>query len=183
MSQAMANVPATRTTIAIRELPSCRTTAMACGTPVIPWPHPTTRLSRTIRPCGAYRTPCVGISPMAERKRPRTDTIGNDSPLTVLGRELRRSRSRASRLWRSYQTADEDAAITRAHQAWSDAVDDALQIAEAISLHQAHDLGALTIQFEAMWWWIVEDDSILDASARRWLRRFRRSLRLLEAES
>jgi hypothetical protein len=59
-------------------------------------------------------------------------------------------------------------ASTNAHQAWSDAVDEALKIAEVISRQQAHDIEELAIQFEATWWWIVEDDSVLDGSARRW---------------
>jgi hypothetical protein len=58
-------------------------------------------------------------------------------------------------------------------------VDEALKIAEAISRQQPHDLADLVVQFESTWWWIVMDDSVLDGSSRRWLRRFRRGLRRL----
>jgi hypothetical protein len=68
---------------------------------------------------------------------------------------------------------------TEAHHAWSEVVEKALTTAETISRQRPRDLDELRIQFEAMWWWIVEDDSILDGSARRWLRRFRRSLQKL----
>jgi hypothetical protein len=35
------------------------------------------------------------------------------------------------------------------------------------------------IKFDATWWWIVEDESLLDDRVRLWLMRFRRSLRQL----
>jgi hypothetical protein len=81
--------------------------------------------------------------------------------------------------------ADERADSTasrRAHKNWSDAVDDALRVAEAISVAPVHDLGELLIQFEATWWWMGEDDNVLDGSTLRWLARFRRSLRGLVRE-
>lgn len=110
----------------------------------------------------------------------RTRTAPSD--LYILDRQLHLQRARANRLWRSYQASDDaidTMAQTNAHQDWSDAVDDALTIAEAISRQRPLNVDELRIQFEATWWWIVEDDSILDCSARRWLRRFRRSLRTL----
>jgi hypothetical protein len=78
--------------------------------------------------------------------------------------------------------ADADGAA-KAHQAWSDAIEDTLRIVEAISREQPRDLADLLIQYEAIWWWIVEDDSVLDTSTRRWLRRFRRALRSLAVQS
>jgi hypothetical protein len=56
-------------------------------------------------------------------------------------------------------------------------MDDALRIIEAISAEPVHDLRGLLAQYEAIWWWLREDDNVLDASTRRWLGRFRRSLR------
>ena len=93
-----------------------------------------------------------------------------------------RQRARAQRAWRKYQAVEPDLEPTTAasaHKAWSDAVDDALQTAEAISHARPADLGELLIQFEVCWWWLDMDDNVLDGSTRRWLGRFRRSLRRL----
>ena len=109
-----------------------------------------------------------------------------NNDLTTLGRELQHCRARAACLWRSYHAINEQIdpeGSTIAHQAWSETVDEALRIADAISREQAATLSDLLIQFDAIWWWVVEDDSILDASARRWLPRFRRSMRGLAAKS
>ncbi len=65
----------------------------------------------------------------------------------------------------------------RLHKAWSDAIDDALKAAEAISRERPDDLGDLHIQYEAIWWWVRDDDNVLDGSGRTWIGRFRRSLR------
>jgi hypothetical protein len=54
---------------------------------------------------------------------------------------------------------------------------DALGIVETISAEPAHDLRELLVKFDAVWWWVKEDDNVLDGSTRRWLVRFRRSLR------
>ena len=119
-----------------------------------------------------------------QRPRPRRGPSARDVNMTELARDLRRCRTRADRLWLAYQAINEedDAAASLArHQSWSDAVEEALAISESISRQHVHDLQELTVQFEATWW-IVEDDSILDDSARRWLRRFRRSLRQLASE-
>lgn len=112
--------------------------------------------------------------------------LEGESPLTALGHDLGRSRRRERRLWRSYQGIDEKRdpiASAAAHQAWSGTVDDALKIADATSRAQASDLGELLLQFEAIWWWMVEDDNVVDGSTRRWLHRFRRSLRRLAARN
>jgi hypothetical protein len=58
-------------------------------------------------------------------------------------------------------------------------VDHAFHTAEIISREPAHDLTGLAIKFDAAWWWIVEDESLLDETARLWLIRFRRSLHRL----
>ena len=125
---------------------------------------------------------------MIERQHPQTRAlaVGAESALHVLDQELNRHRTRARRTWRNYQAIDEEldaAASAAAHRVWSDAVDDALRVAEAISRERPRDLGELLIQFEATWWWLIEDDSVLDGTARRWLRRFRRSLRQLAAKT
>lgn len=117
---------------------------------------------------------------MSKPRRPVTITV--DDTLPELERGLTQQRSRARRAWRRYVAADEasdSTASRRAHKEWSDAVDDALTIVEAISTAPVHDLRGLLVQFEATWWWIREDDNVLDGGTRRWLRRFRRSLRRL----
>ena len=109
-----------------------------------------------------------------------------NNDLTTLGQDLQRCRARAARLWRRYHAIDEQLdpeTSSLAHLAWSEAADEALRIADAISREQATTISDLLVQFDAILWWIVEDDSVLDASARRWLRRFRRSLRALTAKS
>lgn len=114
----------------------------------------------------------------------RKADVNNDSSLPALARDLDRSRRRARRLWMKYQATGgqpQPAASADTYQAWSDTVDEALEIAEAMSRQQARNLAEVAMQFEAAWWWIVEDDSVLDAGMRRWLRRFRRSLRRLAA--
>ncbi|MBN9348070.1 MAG: hypothetical protein J0I48_18030 [Devosia sp.] len=104
------------------------------------------------------------------------------SALLRLGLELKRHRARAGRAWRRYQTLGDEVepalAATR-HGAWSEAIEDALKIADAISREQPSDLDELVIQYEAIWWWIGADDNVLDGSTQRWLGRFRRSLRRL----
>jgi hypothetical protein len=118
---------------------------------------------------------------MSKPRRPVTMTV-DDGRLPELERSFVQQRSRARSAWRRYVAADEasDPTASRAaHQDWSDAVDDALTIIEAISMAPVHDLRGLLTQFEATWWWIREDDNVLDESTRRWLARFRRSLRRL----
>ena len=112
---------------------------------------------------------------------------GNDhgvrrDALLELSEALRRNQARARRTWRNYRATDETAdpgGVKRAHQAWSDAIDDTLRLVDAISRERPRDLVELLIQFNAIWWWISEDDSVLDSSTRKWLGRFRRSLRRL----
>lgn len=109
----------------------------------------------------------------------------DDGALPELERRLAQQRAQARRAWRRYLAADELAdsvASSRAHGDWSDAVKDALRIIEEISKAPVHDLRGLLIQFDATWWWIGEDDNVLDGSTRRWLGRFRRSLRGLATE-
>lgn len=111
---------------------------------------------------------------------------GTESERTLhdLGRELFRRRARAARAWRRYAALDNELdpeEHARAHEAWSQAIDEALVTSELISRHRALTLDELLVQFEAVWWWIGEDDNVLDGSTRRWLTRFRRSLRRLAA--
>jgi tetraacyldisaccharide-1-P 4'-kinase len=59
--------------------------------------------------------------------------MDGDRPLVVLARDLSRRRTRARCLWQIYQAIDEAVDSTtsvKVHQAWSDAVDEALEIAE-----------------------------------------------------
>ncbi|MEO7223090.1 MAG: hypothetical protein ABIY37_11510 [Devosia sp.] len=115
----------------------------------------------------------------------RADTESHGEAVLDLGRQLVRHRSRAQRAWRQYQGADETGdpiATQRAHQLWSEAIDDALDVAEAISRQRSISLADLVVQYEAIWWWVREDDNVLDCSTRRWLGRFRRALRRLAAE-
>ena len=117
--------------------------------------------------------------------RPRRPVPVDDGRLHELERGLAQQRSRSRRAWLRYVAADEasdSTASTMAHQDWSDAMDGALTIVEAISTAPVRDLRGLLIQFEATWWWIKEDDNVLDGSTRRWLGRFRRSLRTLTKE-
>jgi hypothetical protein len=101
-----------------------------------------------------------------------------------LGRELSRHRARAGRAWRRYTSLSEkfDPAATGAHQVWSDAIDEALRTADAISREQPHSFNDVVVQYEAIWWWVGEDDNVLDGNTRRWLMRFRHSLRRLASQ-
>lgn len=113
-----------------------------------------------------------------KRKPPgRADESGS---LPALSLEFERRRARAGRAWRSYKATSDTVDPIRAadlHSAWSGAIDDALETAEAMSREPAGDLQELLIQYEAIWWWIRSDDNVLDGSTRRWLGRFHRSLR------
>ncbi len=112
----------------------------------------------------------------------RRAPVAADSTLPGLGVEFERRRARARRTWRRYQAVNEalDPVLAAGlHSAWSRPIEDALETAEVISRERPNDLKALVIQFEAIWWWIGEDDNVLDGSTRRWLMRFRRSLRRL----
>lgn len=105
-----------------------------------------------------------------------------DDGLPELGRQFLRQRARAKRAWRMYLATSEKidpATSVKAHQAWSDAVDDALRTVEAMSVQRPHDLDDLLLLYEALWWWIKEDDNVLDGGTRRWLGRFGRHLRRL----
>jgi hypothetical protein len=84
---------------------------------------------------------------VSHRRRARTAPTNSDDPLAGLAHDLRRSRIRAERLWRTCQAADE-VTSTKAHEAWSGAVN-ALEIAEVISRQQAHDLNELATKFDA----------------------------------
>jgi hypothetical protein len=123
----------------------------------------------------------------ARRDRSRhASKIDSLNHLHTLGHDLDRQRDRVRRARRNYEAIDrevESVAATAAHRAWSDTVGEALEVAEAISRERARDVGELLVHFEATWWWIVEDDSVLDADARRWLERFRRSLRWLAGQN
>lgn len=101
--------------------------------------------------------------------------------LTALGLQLDRERERARRQWRRWQSLKEldDTEAAVAGQQWSDTIEAALRSAEQISQEPGSDIHDLVSKFEAAWWWLIEDDSILDATAKRWLLRFRRELRRL----
>jgi hypothetical protein len=95
----------------------------------------------------------------------------SDHPLPTLAAHLERCKRRASRLWKNHQAINEQldpAASAGTHRAWSDQVDEALEIAEAMSRQQANDLAELASQYEAIWWWLIEDDSVLEGSAEGW---------------
>ncbi|MEP7241145.1 MAG: hypothetical protein ABI697_09700 [Devosia sp.] len=102
--------------------------------------------------------------------------------MTVLARRFGRLKRRCQRHWRRYQSLDDVGdriAAATAHAAWSAGIDETLRVAEAISQTSARDTAELAIKIEAICWWVAEDDSILDAAVRRWLLRFRGSLRRL----
>ena len=61
--------------------------------------------------------------------------------------------------------------------AWSATIGEALLVAHVIASSRANGIGGLIVKFDAVWWWLELDDSILDAQARRWLAGFGRSLR------
>ncbi|MBL8600039.1 MAG: hypothetical protein JNL14_20065 [Devosia sp.] len=46
-------------------------------------------------------------------------------------------------------------------------------------MERTRDLDDLLIQYEAIWWWIGEDDNVLDGTTRRWLGRLGCHLRRL----
>lgn len=118
-------------------------------------------------------------------RRPARAVTEDDGALADLNRRLTQQRARARRAWRKYVAAGEasdSTASSRAHRAWSEAVDDALSTVEAISVVPIHDLRELLIVFETIWWWVRLDDNVIDGGTRRWLGRFRRSLRRLDRE-
>jgi hypothetical protein len=105
--------------------------------------------------------------------------------LEVLGRELTRHRRRARRQRRQLEAIKDESNAAGAAEAaskWSDAVTEALRIAEVVSREPAHDVAGLVVKFDAAWWWIVEDQSLLDDQVRLWLMRFRRSLHRLAGQ-
>jgi hypothetical protein len=124
-----------------------------------------------------------------EERRSRHGRPGSaaaDDRLRALGEDFDRLRVRARRQRRQGERiAQEPGAANAAAAAreWSATIDQILRIAETISREPAHDLVELAIKFEAAWWSIVEDDSLLDETARRWLLRFRRSLRHLAGKT
>jgi hypothetical protein len=102
--------------------------------------------------------------------------------MMVMAQRFERLRQRSRRRWRRYQSLDDPGdlkAAARAHTAWSTGIDETLSVVDAISRIPSRDVGELAIKLDAILWWIDEDGSILDAAARRWLARFRRSLRRL----
>lgn len=117
-------------------------------------------------------------------RRPARAVTEDGGTLADLNRRLTQHQARARRARRKYLAADEvsDPASGVAHQEWSDAVEGALRTVEAISVAPVHDLRDLLIAFEAAWWWARLDDNVIDASTRRWLGRFRRTLRRLVRE-
>lgn len=99
--------------------------------------------------------------------------------LIALGRQLERERARARQCWRRWQRLKEQGSADASLEAaqWSKAIEDALRTAEMISREPAHDLAGLSTKFEALRWWSVQDNSILDAALMRWLARYGRELR------
>jgi len=107
---------------------------------------------------------------MAKPLSARSSNASASSHLAMLGRTLDQLRRRSYRQWRHYQSIDEgeDAATaSNAHKEWSDSIDEALGVADAISREPVHDLTDLVLKFDAVWWWIVEDDSVLDLTVKR----------------
>ena len=141
----------------------------------------------TLIPCRAAKGSVSRRGEMAERTRSTRSVAGldgrasdaeNDQQLTELDAQLVRLRRRAAwqrRKWQSLRDSGDDAATTAA-AAWSQTIEDALEIATEMAQQPAHDLDGLNVKFRAIWWWLVLDDSILDASAKRWLRAFSKSL-------
>jgi len=103
----------------------------------------------------------------------------SDARLAALGREFDRRRRVAHRSWRAWQLNAGHDEVGRRPEAWSAAIDASLAVAEAISRTPADDLEGLLVKYEALWWWMNEDNSVLDASLKRWFSRFRRDLRRL----
>ena len=116
----------------------------------------------------------------------RATAAADGGVLHSLGVEFERHRARAGRSWRRYRSTSETAESVLAaelHSDWSQAIEDALETADAISRERPSDLKELLIQYEAIWWWIGQDDNVLDTSTRRWLGRFHGSLRRLATAS
>jgi hypothetical protein len=101
--------------------------------------------------------------------------------LTILGRRLERERARADRQRRRWQAlkakSSPDASL--AGMQWSETIATALRTAEQISRAPATEMVGLVTKFDTAWWWLVEDDSILNMTTKRWLMRFRRELHRL----
>ena len=75
------------------------------------------------------------------------------------------------------KTARNEVEAARAGETWSATIDAAMLLAERIAKTPAHGIDGLVVKFDAAWWYLVLDDSILDANAARWLAAFGRSLR------
>jgi hypothetical protein len=115
--------------------------------------------------------------------RPKTDA--DKDRLQALGGEFDRERARARRQrrhWEAIKNEPDASGAAAAASEWSATIEQALGIAEVISRGPAHDFAGLAIKFEAAWWWIVEDDNLLDDRVRLWLVRFRRSLHRLSGQ-
>ena len=92
----------------------------------------------------------------------------SDEPLLALGAELARLRRRAGgqwRKWRRLQDGANDVEAARAGESWSATIDAAMQVADRIAKTPAHGIEGLVVKFDAAWWFLVLDDSILDANA------------------
>ena len=90
------------------------------------------------------------------------------------------------RAWRAYHSnasKDDSLAAATAHKVVSDAVEEAVRTAEEIPRRHPDGLTSLVLQYDAIWWWIVFDNNILDATTQRWLNRLRRSVRRLAADA
>jgi hypothetical protein len=141
----------------------------------------------TLTPCRAARGSVSRRGEMAERTRSTRSVAGlggpasdaeNDQQLIELDAQLVRLRRRAARQrrqWQGLRDIGDDAATTTA-ATWSQTIEDAFAIATEIAQQPAHDLDGLNVKFSAIWWWLALDDAILDASAKRWLRAFGKSL-------
>jgi hypothetical protein len=107
---------------------------------------------------------------MADRLRHEwPGSAAGEDRLQALGRDLERQRARARRERRrrdaiSHEPSSVDAVETA--RKWSDTIGGALHSAEAISREPTGDLNGLVVKFDAAWWWIIEDNSLLDDTAR-----------------
>ena len=124
------------------------------------------------------RSPAPTAAPQTLQRAP--STAPSDAQLLALGAELARLRRRAGRQWRQWRRLQDGAnevEAARAGETWSATIDAAMLVADRIAKTPAHGIEGLVVKFDATWWFLVLDDSILDAHAARWLAAFGRSLR------
>jgi hypothetical protein len=123
----------------------------------------------------------VVIEELRSRPRRAGNAAANDR-LRALGKDFQRLPVRSGSNGNGNGSSKSQVLPMLRPGKWSDTADQTLGIAENISREPAQDVVGLAIKFEAICWWIVEDDSLLDEPARRWLLRFRRSLHHRQAK-